>query len=143
MLPKLNKRAQTTAEYAILIAIVIGAVVAMQMYIRRGVQGRIRNVVDHVGSGGKVGDADFTFSKEQYEPYYASSEATSGRQSNEQEILGKGGVVGRAAVEQTKQNRQVVNGWLATDTATAQAAIVPAAGTRPATPTVPDPDPAS
>lgn len=140
MLPKLNKRAQTTAEYAILIAIVIGAVVAMQVYMRRGMQGRIRNVVDHVGAGGQVGNSAFAFTSEQYEPYYTSSEASSGRQSSEQEILGKGGVVGRSAAEQTKQNREVVSGWTATDVATDQGTVNAAAPTRPATPSVPDPD---
>ncbi len=35
-----NKRAQSTAEYAILIALVVGAVVAMQTYVKRGIQAR-------------------------------------------------------------------------------------------------------
>ncbi len=43
---KLSKKAQSTAEYAILIAIVVGALVGMQIYVRRGLQGRIADVVD-------------------------------------------------------------------------------------------------
>ncbi len=35
-----NKKAQSTAEYAILIALVVGAVVAMQTYVKRGIQAR-------------------------------------------------------------------------------------------------------
>ncbi len=145
MLPKLNKRAQTTAEYAILIAIVVGAVVAMQVYIRRGMQGRIRNVVDHVGAGGNVGGdtASFAFTAEQYEPYYTSSESSSGRNSKEQEVLGKGGVVGRRSGEQTKQERQQVSGWGISDKAAAEygsKVLVTTAPTQPALPSVPDPE---
>jgi hypothetical protein len=34
------RKAQSTAEYAILIAVVIGAVIAMQTYVKRGLQSR-------------------------------------------------------------------------------------------------------
>ncbi|MCX5697931.1 MAG: hypothetical protein NTU54_08220 [Candidatus Omnitrophica bacterium] len=122
MLPKLNKRAQTTAEYAILIAIVVGAVVAMQVYIRRGMQERIKNVVDHVGikadaNEQPIGESNFGFTGRQYEPYYTSSSSLSGRQSSEQEVLGGKGEVGRGSGEQTKQARQQVTGWTGDDLA--------------------------
>ncbi len=114
MVRKLNKRAQTTAEYAILIAIVVGAVVAMQIYVRRGLQGRIRNVVDHVGQGGAVGGGNFAFTAGmggQYEPYYLASQtdASSGRQ--EQEVYGEKGQVGRQAAEVSRQARTSKNAW--------------------------------
>jgi hypothetical protein len=140
MLLKLNQRAQTTAEYAILIAIVIGAVVAMQVYMRRGMQGRIRNVVDHVGAGGKVGDTDFAFKAEQYEPYYISSDASSARQSTEQEVLGGKGEVGRGTSEQTMQYRNQVTGWTADDKATAATKADATAPNRPTTPAVAAPE---
>lgn len=116
MLRKLmrNKVAQTTAEYAILIAIVVGAVVAMQVYVRRGIQGRIRNVVDHVDSGGA---ADFNFTAEQYEPYYNAVASNTTRGSSMSENLGKGGVLDRNLTEDTGQARQTKTGWNETDTA--------------------------
>jgi hypothetical protein len=43
---RFDKRAQSTAEYAIVIALVIGAVVAMQVYVRRGLQARMKGAVD-------------------------------------------------------------------------------------------------
>lgn len=76
MLRILGKKAQTTAEYAILIALIVGAVVAMQVYVKRGIQGRVRDVVDHTGASGKIAGEDFQFSTGQYEPYYNKSVAT-------------------------------------------------------------------
>jgi len=39
----LNKKGQNTAEYAILIALVVAAAVGMQTYVKRGVQARMRD----------------------------------------------------------------------------------------------------
>lgn len=88
-----NKVAQTTAEYAILIAIVVGAVVAMQVYIKRGLQGRIRDVVDTTGVNGQDagGDTALTLTGKQYEPYYINNDIASGRQSNVNENTSGGG----------------------------------------------------
>ena len=44
-----NRKAQSTLEYAILIAVVIGAVLIMQTYMKRGVQGRLRSASDDIG----------------------------------------------------------------------------------------------
>ena len=48
MLIKIRK-AQTTLEYASLIAVVVGALVAMQVFIKRGVQGRYRSAANDIG----------------------------------------------------------------------------------------------
>lgn len=45
----LNKRAQSTLEYGVVIAVIVAALVAMQVYIKRGVQGRLRQASDDVG----------------------------------------------------------------------------------------------
>jgi Flp pilus assembly pilin Flp len=39
---------QSTAEYALLLAIMAAALLAMQVYIKRGLQGRIRNLSDQL-----------------------------------------------------------------------------------------------
>jgi Flp pilus assembly pilin Flp len=50
MLQYLNqKRGQTTLEYAVLIVVVIGALLTIQVYIKRGVQGRLRSAADDIG----------------------------------------------------------------------------------------------
>jgi uncharacterized protein (UPF0333 family) len=57
---KFNRRGQSTLEYAILILIVIVALLAMQTYLKRGVQGRVRESTDNIG--------------EAYSPAYTTSE---------------------------------------------------------------------
>ena len=51
-----DRRGQGMLEYAILIAIVVAALIAMQGYIRRAIQGKYRAAADVFGQG------------EQYEP---------------------------------------------------------------------------
>ncbi len=46
----LSKRAQSTLEYAVVIAIIAAALIAMQVYIKRGIQGRMKQASDDVGS---------------------------------------------------------------------------------------------
>ncbi len=59
------KRGQSTAEYAIIIALVIGAAIAMQTYVKRSMQGGVKFAVDKMKK-----DATGTG---QYEPYYLES----------------------------------------------------------------------
>ena len=44
-----NKKAQSTLEYAILISVLVAALIAMQTYLKRGVQGKIRESSDQIG----------------------------------------------------------------------------------------------
>ena len=46
---KLNKRAQSSLEYTILIIVLLGAMIAVQFYIKRGLQGRWKAAVDDLG----------------------------------------------------------------------------------------------
>lgn len=45
----LKKKGQTTLEYAILIGVVAAALIAMQVYLKRGYQGKIRASADDMG----------------------------------------------------------------------------------------------
>ena len=50
MLQYLNqKRGQSTLEYAVLIIVIIGALLTIQVYIKRGVQGRLKSAADDIG----------------------------------------------------------------------------------------------
>jgi len=50
MLQYLNqKRGQSTLEYAVLIVVIIGALLSIQVYIKRGVQGRLKSAADDIG----------------------------------------------------------------------------------------------
>jgi cytoskeletal protein RodZ len=44
-----HKKGQSTLEYAILIIIIIGALLSIQVYIKRGVQGRLKQAADDIG----------------------------------------------------------------------------------------------
>jgi uncharacterized protein (UPF0333 family) len=44
-----NKRGQSTLEYGLLIAVIVVALLVVNMYMKRGVQGRLRSSVDQVG----------------------------------------------------------------------------------------------
>ena len=64
-----NKKAQNTAEYAILISLVVAGIIAMQTYAQRALQARVRDaslflVNQTVGIGNTA----------QYEPYYLESQ---------------------------------------------------------------------
>lgn len=50
MLKHLHKmKGQSTLEYAVLVIIIIGALLTIQTYIKRGVQGRLKNSADDIG----------------------------------------------------------------------------------------------
>jgi len=50
MFRKLRKnRGQSALEYSVLLAIIVGAIVVMQVYIKRGVQGRLQESTDEIG----------------------------------------------------------------------------------------------
>ncbi|MBU1998968.1 MAG: hypothetical protein ABIG46_00680 [Candidatus Omnitrophota bacterium] len=49
MFRRLNRRGQSTLEYGVLVAVIVAALLAMQTYFKRGLQGRIRQSSDDVG----------------------------------------------------------------------------------------------
>ena len=63
-----NKKAQQTAEYALLIALVVAAVIAMQTYAQRAIQARIKGASDYLADQTSALGA-----QNQYEPYYLES----------------------------------------------------------------------
>ena len=86
-----HQRGQSTAEYAILIGVVIGALVAMQTYVKRGQQGRLKAVVDFytAGNEGTTDGAGVSITRTlgQYEPYYQESSFDVGRASETTENI--------------------------------------------------------
>lgn len=72
-----NKKGQNIAEYAILIALVIAAAVAMQVYVKRGIQGRVADATDYAVDVEVVESQPvLQFSTKQYEPYYLDQSST-------------------------------------------------------------------
>lgn len=67
MLIKLNRKAQSTLEFAVLIAVVVAALLSMSVYFMRAISGRMRASSDDIG--------------EQYEPKHTTSSFTTGLHS--------------------------------------------------------------
>lgn len=44
-----RRRAQSTLEYAMVTACLVAALLAMQIYLKRSIQGRLRNAADELG----------------------------------------------------------------------------------------------
>jgi Flp pilus assembly pilin Flp len=56
----LNKRkGQSTLEYAVLIVIIIAALLAMNQYIKRGLQGRLKSSTDDIGDQFSPGNTNY------------------------------------------------------------------------------------
>ncbi len=72
----LSKKAQSTLEYAILIFVVVAALIVMQIYVKRGIQGRMRESSDQIG--------------EQYSPGYTTSNYTTIRDTSTTENVLQG-----------------------------------------------------
>jgi hypothetical protein len=83
MLIRFNRKskAQSTAEYAILIGLVIAAAVAMQVYVKRGLQARVHDASQLLVGQSNALDLGGT-AEYQYEPYYLNSSFNVGRSSN-------------------------------------------------------------
>ena len=69
------KKAQSTAEYSILFALVVAAALGMQTYMKRSVQAKLHDagVALTSVSDDITGDRDILGTTRQYEPYYAAT----------------------------------------------------------------------
>lgn len=82
MFRKLNKnrKGQNTAEYALLISLVVAAIIAMQTYAQRTLQARIRDAAQYLTKQTNIEGMGGT---SQYEPYYLQSNYQVDRKSSE------------------------------------------------------------
>ncbi len=111
---KLNKKGQNTAEYAVLIGLVVAAVIAMQTYVKRGVQGRMHDASDKFykdltkdtgWSGINAAAVDDT--KNQYEPTNLTSQSTKETVDDyKKTTMVPGGTVTRDIREITKEGSE-------------------------------------
>lgn len=80
-----NKKGQNTAEYAILISLVVAGIIAMQTYAQRALQARVRDAGQYLAQ--ETSDLGATT---QYEPYYLQTDYTVVRDENQTQTLGNG-----------------------------------------------------
>lgn len=96
-----SKLAQTTAEYALLIALVVAAVIAMQTYAQRAIQGRIRDAAKFMVNGtSALGNTV------QYEAYYHESSYNIDRTSTDINIHNNATV----SFGQNEERKRLANG---------------------------------
>ena len=101
MSTKSMKRAkgQSLAEYAILLAVVVGATVAMQAYNRRVIQAQYKVVGDKAATD--IATTLAATAVKQYEPYYASSNYAVGQARTATEKTSFGSIFTRSAIDET------------------------------------------
>lgn len=90
---RLMRKGQSTAEYAIVIGLVIAAAVAMQIYVKRSLQAKVKDAVDYNDPAASI------LKTTQYEPYYAGSAMTSTRAATDTENTALGGGVSRTTTD--------------------------------------------
>ncbi len=44
-----NKKAQSTLEYAVIISVVVGALLAMRVFMKRGIEGKLHDAANDIG----------------------------------------------------------------------------------------------
>lgn len=102
-------RGQSTAEYAVLFGVVIAAIVAMQVYVKRGINARLKDasnsatsaVATNLTTTASLSLPISTLPKDlQYEPYYASSNYEVQQSSDRTEKEEAGGVVKREGIRE-------------------------------------------
>lgn len=108
----LNKKGQNTAEYAILIALVIAAAVGMQTYVKRGWQGRMKDTSDDFVKGVQNASewsdiskaASITTAEKQFEDTRFSKKATQDTLADTTtSTMEKGGTVTREITKSSQQ----------------------------------------
>jgi len=67
MMTHLNKqRGQSTLEYAVLIIVIIAALISIQTYIKRGIQGRLKSASDDIGDQYSPGNTNSLISEKSH-----------------------------------------------------------------------------
>ncbi len=86
-----RKKGQNVAEYAILIALVVGAIIAMQKFAQRGLQSRIRGATDYMVDHTGFNAQSTKYKTAQYEPYYLNSDYDTTKSDKERKSGGAAG----------------------------------------------------
>ncbi|MBN2097045.1 MAG: hypothetical protein JW714_01050 [Candidatus Omnitrophica bacterium] len=118
MLSLLNRKGQSTAEHAIVIALVIAAALAMQTYVKRGMQGRVASASDRftarirdaewssvfgTGQTGPAAGLQWQWEPDQLNSYSTRIVIGGDDGTKTEETMSKGGQVTRDITEKTNQ----------------------------------------
>lgn len=81
-------KGQSTLEYAMVIAVIVAALVAMQIYMKRSVQGKLRSATDDIGQQYSVGNMTGTVTTQQGN--VSSTEVSAAQGSSKYTIISAG-----------------------------------------------------
>ncbi len=94
----LKTKAQSTLEYVILIGVVVAALIAMGIYMKRGAQGQLRQAADQIG--------------EQYSAGLTTSNYLVTSKQTQREVLSNSGrTETQINSEQTRTGNETVKTW--------------------------------
>ena len=95
----LNRKGQSTLEYAIVVAVIVAGLLAMQFYIKRGWEGKLKNAADSMG--------------DQFDPnaYNANFVITSNDAKQTDQVAGQTTSTYTAAAVSNKQGADGVAAW--------------------------------
>ena len=61
-----KSQGQSTAEYAVLVAVVIAGIIATQVYVKRSIQGRAKQASDQIGEQFDAANSDWEYTTENH-----------------------------------------------------------------------------
>lgn len=84
-------RGQSTVEYAVCVAVAVGALLAMNVYVKRGHMGRLRRAADSLGS--------------QFNPYVTEAKVVEHRELTQENRTSFGGITENTLISDDVQSR--------------------------------------
>lgn len=98
--------AQVTSEFAILIAVIIAALVAMSTYMKRSMAAHLKDAMDY-----PLYAAGSNFTTNQYEPDYYSSDSLSNQSfTSDRDMARGGGVTVSSTAITSSEMTEIING---------------------------------
>jgi len=91
----LHKKGQSTLEYSIIIAVIVAALIVMQIYIKRGVQGKMKSATDDIG--------------DQYSPDFTTGNISTNSTANSHETIGGGSTTTNSTQNQTRNANENIS----------------------------------
>ena len=107
-----RKRGQSTAEYLIVLALVLAAVTAMQVFGERALKGKVFGAWNKFTTVGSTGNgANYLTAQAQYEPYYMNENTTISQNQYATTNIRVGGAVNRSVIQTvTRSGSSQTNG---------------------------------
>ena len=93
-----ERKGQSTVEYALIIGVIVGSLVAMQTYVKRGLQARYHDGVQFLST-----QTNELGSTNQYEPHYVTSSYDATQRRNVSENVADRGQITRTLSQEQRE----------------------------------------